>query len=216
MSLTLESLAAEPTHDTGDTLNSFEIGGGSLHISQAVAHVQHYEPGGIGGSGPDYQGAINVISRDNKPEVQGVDVPQLEGAQILNLQRWIANASFTADYRRAASRLALHTNDAAFTITGVSEFEEAEVLFLGLSAAQRGAAQDWDVTYRFAIRENLANAVVNWPAAAKPSAAVPKKGWQYLWCSYKDGEDANILVPRIRSINVERVFLYGDFTALNP
>ena len=202
--------------ETGDDITSFEIGGGSLHIYQAVKHIQHYEPGGVAGTGPDYKGALNVVHRDGKPDVQGVEIPQLDGAQIINLTRYLTNAEFSPTYRRIASRLANHVNDAAFTIVGVDEFEAGEVLFVGMSGRRRGKDGDWEVGYRFAVRPNIADACADWPAGAKPTVAVPKKGWEYLWVAYGEEVDADQLVPKAISINVDQVHRTATLADLNP
>lgn len=202
--------------ETGDTVNSFQIAGGQFKLYEAIKHIKSYAAGGGEITADIHKGAINVVRKDGKPEVQGVDLPELGGAQIVTLIRYVADTDFTDTYRRTVSHLVYHVNDAGFIIVGVAEYAAGEVLFLGIDADQRGSGDDWETRYRFAIRPNISDACANWAADRKPTVAVPKKGWEYLWVEYEPKKDTKSLIAFPKTINVEQVFYTADLTQLNP
>jgi len=214
-----------PAPDGDVTSNSFEIGGGSLHITQAVKHILSYVPGDAVNNDADggLKGAINVTGGDGDQVVEGVDLPQLGGAQIIELSRWLAPATFTGVYRRTVSRLTMQVNSLAFTIVGVEEYAAGELLFLGMSALARSDAELIEVRYRFAMRENLADAAADWADAQRPlaKAAVPKKGWEYLWVQHKPDVEESVGLGflstiQIQRVSVEQVHRTAAFAGLNP
>ncbi|HUX15217.1 MAG TPA: hypothetical protein VMW52_02025 [Phycisphaerae bacterium] len=216
----VETQRTEP-RETGDAITSFQIGGGTLHVTQAITHVRHFVPGQAiveGGAA----GAINVVDEGGRRRVEGVDVPQLNGAQLVNLTRYIAAASFTSGYRKTVSQLALHTNNAGFTIVGIDAYAECEVLFLGMDANWRAGDDDVEAQFQFAILKNVADVCSAWHNDFRPAAAaaVAKKGWEYLWIKYQDQELAvggkTIITQVPAFVSIDQVLYAADLTALNP
>ena len=110
-------------------------------------------------------------------------------------------------------------NSAATTVTvnGVAlNFAAGELLYEGASGGMRGYT-DWEITFRLAASPNSTDVCANWPASVKPTAAVPKKGWEYAWIEYQTQWDANAhtMARKPIAVHVEQVYLTADFTALN-
>ena len=182
--------------EVGESVFSFDTGGGTTHITQAKEHVQDYFF--EGDAAPDFQGAIGV-TRDS---VEGCDI-------VVPVYNWsethyLASATVTGPYKAALFALTGKTNDAAF-----KGFAAGEVLFLGASGSQRGD-ESWEITFRFAASPNVTGLVIG------ELTGVDKKGWEYLWVRYEDAEDsdAKCIVKRPTSVHVERVYDAGDYADL--
>ena len=140
-------------------------------------------------------------------------------------QRLIPAASFTGAYRALVSRMSLHTNNSGIVMHDIdgseTSYDEGELLFLGMDASWRAGDEDVDGQFRFAVRPNVADYCAEWDAAERPKnqAAVPKKGWEYIWVQYKDqkrtvdGKPVLVQVPAY--VSVDQVHPSADFTALN-
>ena len=182
--------------EVGESVFSFDTGGGTMHITQAKEHVASYYF--EGDAPPDFQGAIGV-TRDS---VEGCDI-------VVPVYNWsethyLAAGTVTGPYKAALFALTGKTNDAAF-----KGFAAGEVLFLGASGSQRGD-ESWEITFRFAASPNVTGLVIG------EITGVDKKGWEYLWVRYEDAEDedSKSLVKRPTSAHVERVYNAGDFAGL--
>jgi hypothetical protein len=185
--------AASPPPETGDSSFSFDTGGGTQHITQALASVARYPA-----SAPDFKGAI------------GYDGENIEGVEItVPVYNWsethyVADGVVTDAYKQTLANLTGTVNNAAFR-----GFAAGEVLFLGASGSKRGDA-DWEVTFRFARTPNRVNFTVGDIAVAS------KKGWEYMWIRYAAVSDlvAKVLVRRPASVHIEKVYPDGDFAGL--
>lgn len=166
----------KPPKETGDTVISFDMTGGTTHISQAIAHISSTATPANGGRAPaDWGGAVNVNSETR--EVAGIDVtvPVYNWSETICLDDSDVIAHKAAYYACTGK-----TNNNTFR-----GFAAGEVLFLGCSGTKRGN-QQWEVTFKFAASQNVADLCANWPAKTKPSGAVPKKGWEYAWFVYDE------------------------------
>jgi hypothetical protein len=186
---------------TGDSVFSFDTGGGSQHITQSKETVSTHAPPGSTGGAPDFGGAIGVTS----DSVEGVDivVPVYQFAET----HYLPDAQVTPTFRGALFALTGRVNDAPF-----KGFNAGEVLFLGASGSKRGtgAGADWEIAFRFAASPNAASISIG------DIEGISKKGWEYLWVRYGDDVDetADALVKRPVAAYVERVYDGGDFSQL--
>lgn len=180
----------------GDSSSSFEIGGGTQHITQSLETLGAYAPSGQ--TAPDFQGAISV-SRNG---VEGVDtyVPSYSFTE----RRTMAADDVTNAYRYQIFSLVGTTNSATFF--GLSA---GECLFLG-AVGNKNADGDWDIDFRFAGSKNATNLVIgDITVASKP-------GWARLWVLYDDVDDATThrLIKKPIAAYVERVYDPGNFSLL--
>ncbi len=185
-----------PPPETGDSSFSFDTGGGTQHITQALSTINSYAPAGQ--TAPDFKGAISV-TQDN---VEGVDIT----VPVYNFSEthYIDDATVTIGYRGTLFSLTGKVNDADF-----KGLNAGECLFLGAAGSKRGE-DDWEITFRFAGLPNVTGLMVG------DIGPISKKGWEYLWVRYEDQEDAaaNSLVKRPVSAYVEQVYRLGSFGAL--
>jgi hypothetical protein len=175
---------------------SFDTSGGTQHVTQSIATVQKYAPSGK--TAPDFKGAIGVTS-DN---VDGVDitVPVYSFSET----HYVADATVTTEYRLALMALTGTVNNAAF-----KGFAAGECLFLGAAGSKRGA-EDWEITFRFAVSPNRTGITVG------DITGIAKQGWQYMWVRYDDAEDstAKAIVKKPVAVYIEKVYADGDFSIL--
>jgi len=182
--------------DTGDSSFSFDTGGGTEHVTQALATVGTYAA--LGQSAPDFKGAIGVTP----DSVAGVDIT----VPVYNFSEthYLDTATVTAAYKATLFALTGTVNNASF-----KGFAAGEVLFQGASGSLR-SQDDWEISFKFAASPNVAGLVVG------GITGINKKGWEYLWVRYRDEVDAvaQALVKRPVAVYVEQVYPSGDFSGL--
>jgi len=182
--------------EEGESSYSFDTGGGSQHITQALSHVASYAPAGE--TPPDFKGAIGVT----KDSVDGVDitVPVYSFSET----HILADADVDNAYKGKLFALTGKTNNAAFK--GLSA---GECLFLGASGSKRGSG-DWEVTFHFAASPNKTGLSVG------DITGIAKKGWEYLWVRYADDVDtaAGAMVKKPVAVYIEKVYEEGNFADL--
>ena len=180
--------------EVGQSSFSFDTGGGTMHVTQAKAHIASY----ASGTSPDYEGAIGVTH----DSVEGCDIT----VPVYNFSEthYFAAGYVTGSYKATLFALTGRTNNAAF-----KGFAEGEVLFLGASGSQRGD-DSWEITFRFAASPNVTGLTIG------SITGIAKKGWEYLWVQYEDAEDsgAKCVVKRPASVHVERVYNSGSLAGL--
>ena len=183
--------------ETGDpAVFSFDTGGGTQHITQSLGTIGSYA---ASGTAPDFKGAVGV-THDN---VEGVDitVPVYSFSET----HYLPDSQVTPAYKGTLFYLTGKVNNASFR--GLAA---GECLFLGASGSQRGAGEDWEITFKFAGSPNRTGITVG------PITGIAKKGWEYLWVRYADAEDAasNTLVKQPVAAYVEKVYEDGNFGSL--
>jgi hypothetical protein len=193
-----EWVSAQNLQQEGDNFYEFETGGGSQKISQAVANIGNYALSGE--TAPQFQGAIGVTD-DN---VEGVDiiVPSYHFSEthLLNY------ATVTGSYKQTLRALTGKVNSDEFR-----DLDPGECLFLGASGRQRTPSGNWEVVFRFAASDNLTGISVG------GITGIAKKGFEYLWVSYKTTTDAGPpqrLVKIPHSAHVEQVYRTAAFAGL--
>ncbi len=205
-----ESISVEPVGDelwdgivrysrvppTDESTFSFDTGGGTQHITQALNSVARYAPPGK--TAPDCKGAIGVTPDG----VEGVDiaVPVYQFSET----HYLPDSLVTPAYKATLFDLTGCVNDATF-----KGFAVGEVLFLGAGGTKRGAG-DWEVGYRFAASPNVTGQTIG------DITGIDKKGWEYLWVRYehKKDETANELIQRPISVHIERVYRTNNLNDL--
>jgi hypothetical protein len=182
--------------DTGDSSFSFDTGGGSTHITQSLQTIGSYAaPSEVA---PNFQGAIGV--NDDRVEGTDITIPVFNFVET----HYVPASLVTGAYKQALFLLTGRVNGAAF-----KGFARGEVLFLGASGSQRGE-EDWEITFRFAASPNVTGLSLG------SITGINKDGWHYLWVRFDDDEDssAKTLIKKPITAYVERVYEYGDFSAL--
>ena len=179
-----------------DSQFTFDTGGGTQHISQSLQTVGAYPaPGEIAAN---FWGAIGV----NQDQIDGTDVT----VPVFNFTEthYINSAFVTGAYKQALFLLTGRVNGGPF-----KGFAAGEVLFLGATGAKRGF-EDWEITFRFAASPNVTGLSMG------NITGINKQGWHYLWVRFDDDEDttAKTLIKKPIAAYVERVYEYGDFSAL--
>jgi hypothetical protein len=181
------------TPQTGESVFTFDTGGGTEHITQSYSTVNRYP-----GTSADFEGAIGY-TRD---QLDGVDI--ITPIFNFTIRKYMPSATVTEAYWRTVMKLTGRVNAATFR-----GFEAGEVLFRGASGSQRNE-DDWEITFNFSASENKTGLSVG------SIFGIDKKGWEYLWVLYKTSADGaalkNVMVPE--SVYVERVYAYGDFADL--
>lgn len=176
---------------------SFDTGGGTMHMNQSLGTVSKTP-----NDAPDYGGAIGV---DGEGNVAGVDVTM----PVFNFQEThtLSGTVVTDAWKKKVAALTGTVNSAAFR-----GFAAGEVLFLGASGSKRSkkASVKWEITFRFAVSANRTGLRVG------DLNIEQKRGWDYLWVSYKTAVAANgkSLVKKPSAAYVEKVYPDGDFGTL--
>jgi hypothetical protein len=177
----------------GESVFSFDTGGGTQHITQSLSTVGRYP-----GDAPNFEGAIGVTH----DSVEGIDitVPVYHFSET----HYIAAATVTEAYKGVLFNLTGKVNSSSW-----KGFAAGEVLFLGAAGSKRGT-DDWEITFRFAASPNRTNLTVG------SITGINKKGWEYLWVRYADAEDAgsHMLIKKPVAAYVEKVYEEGNFAAL--
>jgi len=189
--------------ETGDSVFSFDTGGGTQHITQSRSTVNSYPAPGVPAA-PDFKGAIGVTH----DSVEGVDITI--PIYTFSETHYLPASTVTNAYKGALFQLTGKVNAGAF-----KGLAAGECLFLGASGSRRvpesdPSGGDWEITFRFAGSPNVTGLMVG------DIGPIDKKGWEYLWLRYEDDEDAaaTALVKRPVAAYVEQVYEAGDFAAL--
>lgn len=207
LGLQLDSLQAEPIgggiwkgyarYSRQEVEYTFDIGGGTQHITQGFGTIASYAPGGF--TPPDFQGAIGV----SEDRVEGADIP---GPKYDFSETHIFSAATVTDAYKD-SLLAL--SQGCFNNATFRGRDAGEVLFLGATGTNRGSGQT-PITFRFSVSPNRTGMSI------ADITGIDKLGWDYLWVRYADFEDGTAfhLVKRPIAVYVERVFTPADFSVL--
>ncbi len=176
---------------------SFDTGGGTMHMIQSLG-TSFKAPS----DAPDYGGAIGVDADGN---VEGVDVQM----PTFNFQEThtLSGTVVTDAWKKKVAGVTGTVNSGAFR-----GFAAGEVLFLGASGSKssRKKSASWEITFRFAVSANRSSLKVGDLTVSN------KRGWDYLWVSYKTAVAANgkSLVKKPSAVYVEKVYPDGNFGAL--
>jgi hypothetical protein len=197
---------------------SFDTGGGTQHITQAIGTPQERRYPATGtNAAPNQSGAIGVDGNS----VQGVDivVPALQWTETYDVPSVYVNTA----YIKSLAKITGSVNDAPFR-----GFPADEVLFVGASGSQDWDAEKgdgpWNLSFKFVQSPNAGpNTTAQSPTG--PADTLPpltigsitdiaKKGHEYLWVRYEDAVSSNALIKNPRAVYVNPVYRREDFSGL--
>lgn len=190
---------AKKPKEEGQSEYSFELGGGSQHITQSIKTVNKYASGG--GEAPDHKGAIGVTSNG----VTGVDI-NLPTFGFSETHYYNAE-TVTVDFVESIEKAVWKTNKSDWR-----NYKDGEVIFVGATGSFSVSEGEgiWQIAYRFMVSRNAKDLKVG------DIENIVKRGWEYLWVQYEDveDEDAKRLTKRPIAAYVEQVYEETDFSKL--
>lgn len=153
---------------------SFNVGGGSTHITNSIANTR-YRDTSLLADDMDFKGAIGVeINESGSARVRGVEIfaPVLEYSYAIQFE----NADITDSYI-----------DAVFNTVGMNDAEfygrpAGSVLFKGCRGTRKGS-EKWELTFDFAYSPNGIDVPVGGITVSS------KRGWDYLDVLYVSNGD---------------------------
>lgn len=173
---------------------AFDLTAQTEHITQSLETISKTRRGG--GLAADNKRTIGV-TKDG--EVLGCD-------RIKPYLEWSTSKTFkyiTMAYLDTLSNLVGTTN------TGIFYGHEAgTILFMGASGNTKDLSH-CVVTFKFAKQKNR-TAIEICDDLTVPA----KKGWEYLWVSYKNVDNANQLTQQPESAYVEKIYEEGDYSTM--
>lgn len=182
------------TSDDDEKITSFDTTGGQQHVTQSLSTVGVYPS-----SSPDMGGAIGYDGQ----QVNGVDI--ITPSYTFSEQHTFEKKHVDDSYRRTLAGLTGCVNNKKFR-----GFEAGEVLFKGATGTMMttDGQTKWQLLFHFATSPNRFNFHVG------DILVKEKMGWDYLWVTYGDEINANQLIKRPRSVYIERMYLFGNFSDL--
>lgn len=172
----------------------FDIGGGTAHITQAIATVP-FPP-----TLPDHRGAIGVKEDGDSLDVQGADIfaPEMTFGETHLV------ADLAPAYKRVLFEMRGRVNDAPF-----KGWNAGEVLFEGVNARRQDSRfqTPWSISFRFRVQPNAIVTVGDVSGIVKP-------GWSLLDIRYEEESGASSLLKRPVGAYVHQVYQAGDFSLL--
>lgn len=176
----------EPLQE-GESSYQFETAGGTIHITRALTE-QVYPAGSTN---------YNKLIGYNGDEVAGCDIvaPVFSFSETHVLSAATVNATYKGKLFAATGTV----NNGSF-----KGFDAGEVLFLGASGTSRGDGA-WQVNYRFLAAKNETGLTIG------VISGIAKKGHEYLWVKFVDGESNDIRVKQIQEVIVNGVYKTHDF-----
>jgi hypothetical protein len=190
---------------------SFDTGGGTQHITQAIGTPQERR---YGSGAPDQSGAIGVDGNS----VQGVDivVPALQWTESYD----VPSVYVTTNYIKSLAKITGTVNNAAFR-----GFPADEVLFVGASGSQDWDSErgdgPWNLSFKFIQSPNAGPSTSGQnPADTVPAltigsiTGIVKKGHEYLWVRYEDEVQSQVLIKKPKAVYVNPVYRRENFAGL--
>lgn len=182
-----------------DLSRSFSVQGQTVHITQALAHIDSSARSGK--QATDHKGTIGLDSEGN---IAGADiiVPQF----TMQNTRYFPETVVKSGFIKTLSTYVACVNSSPFR-----SFAAGEVLFTGLSGAFNQTTRLWALTYQFACEPNVTGLTFG------DVEAIDKQGHDYLWLEYLDKHDSSSKFTRKIPIqaNVERVYRRADLNWLD-
>jgi len=201
---TIRYVPNDKSPEIGDAMLSWQTGGGTTHITQAISTVGKYAPAGK--SAPENYGAIGA-----RPDgtVEGVDivVPEFNWSE-----RYTVNpAMLTWAYAVTCAYLTGSIN-----LGGFRGFAAGEVIFLGSSADVRltdtGDQPELraEIQFDFAAQPNVSNKTIG------SITGIAALGWDLIDVRYEpvDDDAAKKVTPQPYAVYVHRVYPQASFGPL--
>lgn len=179
--------------ETGESSYQFEIGGGSQHITLALAQTKYPS------TASDAKKAIGVTDSADPTGVD-IDAPTYAWSETHYLGVGLITAAYVAGLYAVAS--------APVNKYGFRGFQAGEVKFKGASGQQRGE-EDWAITFKFEASVNATGMTIG------SITGIAKKGWEHLSITFRHREgEAKDLVPEPKAVYVNQVYGESDFALL--
>jgi hypothetical protein len=202
---------SEEQRDPMKRSRSFDTGGGTQHVTQAIGSdafpngEQRFHTGSP--AAPNMFGAIGV----DGDSVNGVDIiiPQLTWTESYD----VPNQYVSTNYIKTVSSLTGTVNNAAFRT-----FAAGEVLFAGASGSQQWDSDKgdgpWNLSYKFIASPNQGSGKTLPAITVGAVTNVEKDGHDYLWVRYEDSVANDTLFKRPKFVYVNKVYRRADFSQL--
>lgn len=206
----------EPQKQEGEQSFSFETTGGTGKVNYSRLTRDTYITAADAAAGkvaPNFKQGINVT----KTSIEGVDVSVPTFS--CTVTKIVPAAEMTGEYVRRLFSLTGAVNSKRFTLSVDGTdfvFLIGECRFDGAKGAKRGL-ETWELTYSFSCSADV-------DATRDPATAINvgdivvtrKRGWDYMWVSYEESNDAvaNTLVQRPKAVYIEQVYPYLDLNLL--
>jgi hypothetical protein len=211
VSYSKEGGESEEQRDPMKRSRSFDTGGGTQHVTQAIGSdafpngEQRFHTGSP--AAPDMFGAIGV----DGDSVNGVDIiiPQLTWTESYD----VPNQYVSTNYIKTVSSLTGTVNNAAFRT-----FAAGEVLFAGASGSQQWDSDKgdgpWNLSYKFIASPNQGSGKTLPAITVGAVTNVEKDGHDYLWVRYEDSVANDTLFKQPKFVYVNKVYRRADFSQL--
>lgn len=174
---------------------------------------------------------LGLIGLKDDGEVEGVEIPAFKADFVIT-----AHVKMTPKYARLVTDYTGTINDRKWF-----GWEAGQVLFVGYDGSYKSKSAGWSGAYKFAIAKHRVGtgrdpedkiapglflgrpAIPAIPpdpeldvpgAPAVPALPVVKRGWDYLWCGYKDDTAQGRAVKRPWYFVIDQVFEERDFRKL--
>lgn len=181
-----------------DSRFAFDTTGGTKHITKAIANIAMYGPMA------STKLAGIAIGFDGK-NVNGVDIT--EPVYVFQETHYFYDLTVTDAFKANIKALTGHVNNDVFRT-----FDPGEVLFLGAVGSRQGDDPNdlWEITYRFAVRDNQAGITIG------TIPGIAQKGWEVLWIKYDDDDDPATSQPVKTpvAVYIEQVYYYAALAGL--
>jgi hypothetical protein len=211
VSYSKEGGESEEQRDPMKRSRSFDTGGGTQHVTQAIGSdafpngEQRFHTGSP--AAPNMFGAIGV----DGDSVNGVDIiiPQLTWTESYD----VPNQYVSTNYIKTVSSLTGTVNNAAFRT-----FAAGEVLFAGASGSQQWDSDKgdgpWNLSYKFIASPNQGSGKTLPAITVGAVTNVEKDGHDYLWVRYEDSVANDTLFKQPKFVYVNKVYRRADFSQL--
>ena len=196
--------AIKKSPEIGDFTLSWQTGGGTQRITQAILTVAKYAPPGK--AAPENFGAIGA-----RPDgtVEGVDV-------LVPDFRWTEKYTVNPGMLTWAYAVTCAYLTRCVNVGGFRGFAAGEVQFRGSTAEVRlsGTVQEpdlrADISYEFAAQPNVVDQQIG------QITGITAKGFEYVDVRYEQVDDAaaNKTTPKPIAVYVHQVYPYANFGSL--
>ena len=183
----------DSNQDDPEPQYTFSTTGGTMRITAPIKRISKTPS-----DAEDHLG-INV---DEEGNVQGTDV--VSSCYNFSETHYFKASKVTTEYKKKIAYLTGKINKSAFR-----GFSEGEVLFLGAEGQRNGDSRDddWTITFKFSVQQNERNRKVG-------DLTVSKKGWDFLWVTFKKVVTNGKVKTTPKAAYVDQVLNYEDFGQL--
>lgn len=186
--------------EVGEYTWDFDTTGGTVHVTHSKESIMRY---GISVSSETGAAAATNIPKHN--QAIGVD----RSGDVAGTEIVIPAMKFNVHFRHPLGQITIAQAKFLHNLTGVVNstpffgWPAGEVLFLGARGSD-GSAAEAEVSYSFAMSPNATGLTIG------AVASVAKKGWEYLWITYKDAVSANGKASQPEFVYIERLYDTAD------